>query len=727
MEEGWLDFLSQVWRQRERDRPLALRVAREARAWQQAFQPRAALEVLKAASVLEAHVAWREGRTAHALALLEFVLGGQRGGTLWECRALNVRVGLSQELGDPAYSLAAVHEQLHLSRELGDLDLEASALHDLGVMQNELGLPNGEALLLAAEEKFKASGYLDGLAFTHLNLAHTYTLQGKADEADIHLRCAESLAQEHGLEYVQTVVLAFRAQLLLESDAPQAEQLLRLALQRQRGAGDRPMWEAVEPLALLLMSQARYAEAHELVDGFFTESSGAGLRTIAMKAQLLLAEIHEGEKQPEKALEHYKLYLAEYKHLREEEYEQQALALEMQHHAAQLRQNLVSEQQHTELLSRINLNEEVFENAEQRLGALWLELSTSTEINGGRTPAPGQAQDLIERAARTLARLSGASSVSIERLKDAARTAEMRLDAPHVEQRVWRDASQARTLVRVQQAGQQDALITLEAPKTPERFIEATTRVLQRQLDYAALLQKLDSQHKLLRDLIYAFSHDLRTPLSANLMHTEAALRGAYGPFPDQYLEALQGSKEAMQGLLKLADQMLLVTEYETGGVVGDERVEIDLQDVIRTVLADEKLRLEKKALQVHLDLQRAVVFGRGYDLRRAVQNLLDNAAKFSPPGGSVQLRLRTTATQAVLEVRDQGPGVAPPQQAHLFERFRFSQKASGSGMGLYLTRRILEQHGGQAHYHRDEQGNWSVFTLTLPLQHIEDTLHDQP
>ncbi|WP_291427075.1 sensor histidine kinase KdpD [Deinococcus sp.] len=219
---------------------------------------------------------------------------------------------------------------------------------------------------------------------------------------------------------------------------------------------------------------------------------------------------------------------------------------------------------------------------------------------------------------------------------------------------------------------------------------------------------------EVLRDLVYAFSHDLRTPLLANGMNMRSALAGAYGELPAEYRANLQNGLAANETLLALADQLLLVAKYESGENAQDDTQSVNLRDLVVSVLSDLKPRAQAKALTFDTALSGVTVQGRKHDLRRAVQNLLDNAVKFSPPDGTVWVTLSAEYDEAVLTVRDQGRGVSAEQQARLFQRFRGSGAGSGSGLGLYLTRRIAEAHGGSVRYHRRADAR-SEFTLTLP------------
>ncbi|WP_412030043.1 sensor histidine kinase [Deinococcus yunweiensis] len=277
-------------------------------------------------------------------------------------------------------------------------------------------------------------------------------------------------------------------------------------------------------------------------------------------------------------------------------------------------------------------------------------------------------------------------------------------------------------LARLRRPGSGDLLIIVTAPASPPALMAEATAALQPLLERTALLDdlrksraQLAERGELLRDLVYAFSHDLRTPLMANAMNMDAALRGAYGPLPDDYRATLENGLAANETLLALADQLLLVAKYESGeDDPPDDEGRVNLRDVVLGVVGDLRARAAGRRVTIETDLEGAAVAGRRHDLRRAAQNLLENAVKFSPPGGTVRVTVRA-GDDATLTVQDEGPGVPTGAQARLFQRFRPGGAGRGTGLGLYLTRRIAEAHGGEVRYDRTAQAR-SVFTLTLPL-----------
>lgn len=356
--DDWLTLLSAVWDGREADRAHCLTMTAAAEAWQ-SEQPQPSPAVQHACQVLRAFVDGREGRPIEALSLLEEVLAQAPAGSLWFVRALGVRIAVGFEMGDVSRSLTMLQEQLMYARALGDLSLEASALHDLGVEQNTRGAPNGEVFLNEALEKFQASQDQTGRALTHLNLAHAYILKEQPELAWAQLRQADELAEAEGLTYILTMSLAFQGSLVAESDPARAEALFRQALERQRQFGDRLMWEAAEPLTRLLMSQGRYQEAEVLASDFLAEAEECKLRSMAMPMLALRSEIYESMGDHARALNDLKAHLAEFKFLRQVEYEQRINALEVIHRTQLHRSHAEVQRQQAEELVRLSLTDEL--------------------------------------------------------------------------------------------------------------------------------------------------------------------------------------------------------------------------------------------------------------------------------------------------------------------------------------------------------------------------------
>ncbi len=227
----------------------------------------------------------------------------------------------------------------------------------------------------------------------------------------------------------------------------------------------------------------------------------------------------------------------------------------------------------------------------------------------------------------------------------------------------------------------------------------------------------LAERSDVIRDIVFALSHDLRTPLAAAGMTMRQALGGAYGPLPDAYVAILRRSVSSNDELQRLAETLLLVSRYESG----DHSVRRERVDVAATaadVAAElEPMWAEKGVAVTSRGAGPVWVNGDPSELRRALVNLVANAVKFTPAGGSVDIDVSARDGRAIVRVEDTGYGVPERARPHLFERLQEvrSSAGAGSGLGLYIVRLIARSTEGDIAY-APREGAGSVFTLDLPL-----------
>ena len=221
---------------------------------------------------------------------------------------------------------------------------------------------------------------------------------------------------------------------------------------------------------------------------------------------------------------------------------------------------------------------------------------------------------------------------------------------------------------------------------------------------FAALLERVEAAQTAQRALVADASHELRTPVTA--LRTNAELlredpAGDHAAVLDDVVEQTEELSALVTDLIELAR--------------GDQPEE-ELQDVRLDALVGEALERAGRhapGVEFRADLAPAAVDGVPERLGRAVNNLLDNAAKFSPPGGPVEVTLRGGA----LTVRDHGPGVPEADLPHIFDRFYRGGNArerAGSGLGLAIVRQVAERHGGSVAAAAAPGGGLAV-TFTLP------------
>jgi signal transduction histidine kinase len=216
-------------------------------------------------------------------------------------------------------------------------------------------------------------------------------------------------------------------------------------------------------------------------------------------------------------------------------------------------------------------------------------------------------------------------------------------------------------------------------------------------------------------------SHELKTPLTALLGNAQLLLRRAMreNHLPERDSRALRAMAEQAQRLNKLVTTLLDHSRIQSGRLAVD-RAPLDLVAFTRRIVEETHPSLTDHTLTCVTPDEPLVVLGDELRLAQVVQNLIDNAVKYSPVGGPVTVELRRNGGDAHLTVTDRGLGIPPSALPHLFEQFyRASnidpRNISGMGIGLFVIREIVLQHGGDVTV-QSEEGEGSAFTVRLPL-----------
>jgi heavy metal sensor kinase len=212
-------------------------------------------------------------------------------------------------------------------------------------------------------------------------------------------------------------------------------------------------------------------------------------------------------------------------------------------------------------------------------------------------------------------------------------------------------------------------------------------------------------------------AHELRTPLAVMRNAAEVVLRAPRDP--EQYRRVLEEMLEEIARLTGLAEQLLFLCRGDAG-LVPSVRRPVRLGEVIAEVAEPMQAVAGARGLTLHVgDLTPCVVQGDEDQLRRLLFNLLDNAIKYTPAGGTITVRSACPDGQVLVEVTDTGIGIAAEHLPHLFERFyqvdpARSRETNGTGLGLAICRSIAEAHGGRIAV-ESTVGRGTRVTLTLP------------
>jgi signal transduction histidine kinase/CheY-like chemotaxis protein len=239
-----------------------------------------------------------------------------------------------------------------------------------------------------------------------------------------------------------------------------------------------------------------------------------------------------------------------------------------------------------------------------------------------------------------------------------------------------------------------------------------------RELQRKSAELEVAGRHK--SEFLASMSHELRTPLNAVIGFSDVLLDRMFGDLNERQAEYVRDIRDAGRHLLELINEILDLSKIEAGRMELDLG-RVDLEQLLRQGIAMVHERADRHAvaLQQSVAPDLGAVTGDELKLKQVVLNLLTNAVKFTPDGGTVSLRATRSGDDVRVEVADTGPGVPEHDRARIFEAFQRGDRgarasAEGTGLGLTLSRRIVELHGGRLWLACPPEGG-SVFTVTLP------------
>jgi signal transduction histidine kinase len=225
------------------------------------------------------------------------------------------------------------------------------------------------------------------------------------------------------------------------------------------------------------------------------------------------------------------------------------------------------------------------------------------------------------------------------------------------------------------------------------------------------------SRHK--SEFLASMSHELRTPLNAVIGFSEVLLERMFGDLNDRQEEYLRDIWSSGKHLLELLNEILDLSKVEAGQMTL-EPTEFSLQEALGHGLALVRERAARHGIRLGLEVAPEVGLVRADELRikQVIVNLLSNAVKFTPDGGRVEVRARTEGSEVLVTVADTGTGVAAADRERIFESFqqggRRASTTEGTGLGLTLSKRIVELHGGRI-WIESELGVGSTFGFAIP------------
>jgi signal transduction histidine kinase len=237
--------------------------------------------------------------------------------------------------------------------------------------------------------------------------------------------------------------------------------------------------------------------------------------------------------------------------------------------------------------------------------------------------------------------------------------------------------------------------------------------------DLASQNEKLRELDAVKDDLIALVSHELRTPLTSIVGYLEL-LQDDAADFKGQHREYLEVVHRNAHRLLDLVADLLFTAQVRAGRVTLEKNV-VSIGDLLDQALAASAPVAAERNIEMVLDgSTQAAVIGDAKRLAQVVDNLLSNALKFTSPGGSVTVTVKTLGDRVAIQVKDSGMGISAADQTRLFSRFFRTETAmqnaiQGTGLGLSIVKAIVEGHGGEITVDSIE-GEGATFRVVLPL-----------
>jgi len=249
----------------------------------------------------------------------------------------------------------------------------------------------------------------------------------------------------------------------------------------------------------------------------------------------------------------------------------------------------------------------------------------------------------------------------------------------------------------------------------------------QRTAELGRVLEQQQELDRLKSEFIQNVSHELRTPVAIAQGYAGLLDSGELGELQPDQREPMAIIARRLRMLSKMVDNLIAILEAEAQELTPEP---VDLVNLVHTLLSDFQIAAEQAGLSLAAEVVSDVpqVSGDPDHLRRVLDNLVHNALKFTPVGGSVTVRLWQDGMNVVLEVTDTGIGIPHDQLGRIFERFyqvngSTTRRYDGTGLGLALVKEIVEAHGGKVDV-ESKVGQGSTFKVYLPItsRPVEDT-----
>jgi len=250
--------------------------------------------------------------------------------------------------------------------------------------------------------------------------------------------------------------------------------------------------------------------------------------------------------------------------------------------------------------------------------------------------------------------------------------------------------------------------------------------LVRRDLELTRAYEKLEDLGRLKSDFISVVAHQLRTPLSVTKWSLDMLWESSQEILSPEQIRVLVRGRESNERMISLVDDLLNVDLHEMGKVQYSFNT-ISIKDVIVPVVEQLKAVAQQREIDLVLTIAEELSDIRGdtEKLKSVVQNLIENAIKYTPKGGTVTVEAKEVKADIVVSVRDTGIGVPQAERDNIFSKFYRGANAiktitEGSGLGLFIAKRIIKRHGGKIWF-ESEEGKGAIFSFSLQSIQTKD------
>ena len=234
--------------------------------------------------------------------------------------------------------------------------------------------------------------------------------------------------------------------------------------------------------------------------------------------------------------------------------------------------------------------------------------------------------------------------------------------------------------------------------------------------------ERLAEASRMKSEFVSIVSHQLRSPLSNLIWAIELLMSGRLGKIEENQIEYFKILKENSSRMGELVSDLLIVSKIETA-TLPIKKQEFPIEDLIKKLISNIEPFAKASNVEIKFETQKDLpkVFADPSQIRLVIENLLDNAIRYVKEKGVVEIKLETKGNDLYFEIKDNGIGIPKDDQKYIFQKFFRSENAfryqtQGSGLGLFITRSIVNKSGGKIDF-KSEENKGSTFWFTLPIK----------